>query len=233
MKREDCIGGSKGQRSQTAFTLIELLVVIAVIAVLASMLLPALASAKAKATSAQCLSNLRQIGLGTMLYEDDNGGALPRSSHSAMAYGQLPWGYALVPYLLGKDFSRPDAQWTNLFRTLYHCPKDNRKTTDWSFGKNVYPELSAQETGGPTWGKIQQMPRPVATVLYAEKSGGSMADHIMAQCWKEGGQPEVAQDRHQHRSNYVYCDGHAVKQRFEQTFSLTNNVDNWNPDTAR
>jgi prepilin-type N-terminal cleavage/methylation domain-containing protein len=73
----DVRSGQPKTVSHRAFTLIELLVVIAIITILASLLLPALSSAKARAKSINCRSNLRQLDIQLLAYVSDFRGAYP------------------------------------------------------------------------------------------------------------------------------------------------------------
>src|SRR5215472_5314044 len=78
----DVSGPSTSPQRPAGFTLIELLVVIAIIAILAAMLLPVLTKAKAKGQGIACLNNTRQLTLGWILYQGDNGEYLLGGKHA-------------------------------------------------------------------------------------------------------------------------------------------------------
>lgn len=80
------------------FTLVELLVVIAIIAILAAMLLPALASAKARAQRIQCASQMKQIGVGFILCAGDFNDTFPEAALHWSA-GQVAWDTIILKYL--------------------------------------------------------------------------------------------------------------------------------------
>lgn len=114
---------------RSAFTLVELLVVLVIIGLLAAMLLPVLARAKAKAQRIGCLSNLKQLGVGILLYADDHNGHYSGTS--------IPGRYNIPRQLAAytdRDGADDDLNWMYPYLPspgVYVCPStQNRVRTN-------------------------------------------------------------------------------------------------------
>jgi prepilin-type N-terminal cleavage/methylation domain-containing protein/prepilin-type processing-associated H-X9-DG protein len=116
-------------QNKKGFTLIELLVVIAIIAILAAILFPVFAQARAKARQTQCLSNMKQIGLGVMMYSQDYDEVFPLNAGNTVlgnAATRFTWRELIMPYI--KNGIRQDvtgAQYQGRDRALsglFQCP---------------------------------------------------------------------------------------------------------------
>jgi len=217
-------------------------------------LVPVLGRAREKGRTTVCSSHMRQLSMASHMYTQDFDGFFAKTSHSAAVHRCLRWGQAFSPYLGAGRFQGPTTPaWQNLFYKFYHCPTDKRKDTHWSYGKNVWFELTSIETayvkgessGGPVYNTIMQVRHPAATVEFGEMidtstmMGSSAADHVMAHFWlvevtTDPG-PEIDKKRHGRMANYSYVDGHVLSQDFKETFDNSNpkkRLDNWNPGTA-
>lgn len=192
--------------SRRAFTLIELLVVIAIIAILAAILFPVFITAKQRALTTQCTSNLKQIGLATALYMNDNG---DRYS---------PW---LVYNNKGKACSWLElSQKYSKSALLAKCPAEFQKRTDGkpggyltSYWKNVYTDYWSGNAGYcPT------VPPPKETIIRCKSATCFLmdgtawdGDHTWwgpPRTWDDPKLADLAEKRHAGKANVLFCDWH-------------------------
>ena len=218
---------------KSGFTLIELLVVISIIALLLSILMPSLQKVKEQARGVVCGSNVKNIGMGFMLYASDYNDHIP----AITCYNEYPyiyWYSLLWPYGLdsGWNPNNPDEYnimgWRPKKGTIWSCPSA-KKDQDSNFMPRSYgisiwlsylrPNLKYYWGGRHPDGGFPRLSELSNWVLVAEYES-------VQQGWWEVDlnvihnpvlDDNIIQRRHADSANYIYSDGHVERNKKDPT----------------
>ena len=182
------------------FTLIELLVVIAIIAILAAILFPVFARAREKARQTSCLSNIKQAGLGILMYAQDYDEMLVRHCYQPTGGPNYPWQTAIMPYVKNVQ--------------MFVCPSKGGAAAAngcGSYGYNL-SRLADGTTVGCTERAMAQITAPAGLLMIGETTSQAWIGYW----YRDTNTPDpTAVDatagggRHNEGSNICYVDGHS------------------------
>ena len=229
---------SRGRRARgSAFTLIELLVVIAIIALLASLVLPALARAKAGALTTACLNNLKQLQICWHLYADDNEDVLVPNNFVYSANPTNPTSLlesdSWCPGNVRLDATTANIEKSKLFpyntsTAIYHCPAD-KSTVETATGvklpilrtRSYNMSISIHCDDAESYYKYSDIIDPPPSQLFVfidvheddiidSTFGIQPADSFYGDIWID-----MPADRHSQGANLSFGDGHVERWRWQ------------------
>ena len=222
------------------FTLIELLVVIAIIAILAAILFPVFAKVREKARQTTCASNLKQLGLAAIQYEQDYDETLPWGWNNHVGatsqYCFYPYLKSTGVYICPSNTSTAVAGPGTTGLTLSMDYGGNTAGGGYAAGQSDLGPFGQDQGPGATQAAFNS---PAATILFVEEAQNTWGhtDIVNNNFFTYGGPNDIFAG-HSGLSNYSFADGHVKAMKFANTTDSNNGcqgggtVNLWTYDNA-